>query len=103
MVKSLEDIRHQLSNAEFDLTVRVARRLIQRQITELEIGEAGSTATIVEEYPDDKYSSSCLVLGFTNDGRPLHILASLSDTPLLKVITVYEPDPAEWIDYTTRR
>ena len=58
---------------------------------------------LIEEYGDDKYSPSCLLLGFTGDGRPLHILISLADTSLLRVITVYEPDHAEWIEHTTRR
>ena len=103
MAKSLEDVRRQLSNGQFDLTLHVAGRLIQRLISLLEIREAGTTATIIEEYFDDKYSPSCLLLGFTGVDRPLHILVSLADTDLLRVITVYEPDPAEWIDYTTRR
>lgn len=58
---------------------------------------------VIEEYFDDKYSPSCLFLGFTGADRPLHILVSLADTDLLRVITVYEPDQAEWIDHTIRR
>lgn len=103
MAKSLDDVRRQLSNAEFDLTLHVVRRLVQREISELEIRQAGETAVVIEEYHDDKYSPSCLMLGFTNTGRPLHIQVSLADTSLVRVITVYEPDPANWIDYTTRR
>ena len=103
MVKSLDDARRQLSSAQFDLTLHVVRRLVQRDIAEYEIRQAGATATAIEEYVDDKYSPSCLLLGFTDDGRPLHILVSLEDTALLRVITVYEPDPADWIDHTTRR
>lgn len=103
MAKSLDDVRRQLSNAEFDLTLHVVRRLVQREISEPEIREAGETAVVIEEYPDDKYSPSCLMLGFTNAGRALHIQVSLADTSIVRVITVYEPDPASWIQYTTRR
>ena len=103
MAKSLDDVRRQLSNAEFDLTLHVVRRLVQREISGPEIREAGETAVVIEEYPDDKYSPSCLMLGFTNAGRPLHIQVSLADTSIVRVITVYEPDPASWIQYTTRR
>ena len=60
-------------------------------------------AEIIEDYPDDKYSPSCLLLGFTQIGRPLHIVVSLEDRDLVKVITVYEPDPDKWIDHTRRR
>ena len=103
MVESLDDVRQQLSDGEFDLTLHVARRIVQREVSEAEIRQAGSSAFIIEDYPDDKYSPSCLMLGFSTDGRPLHILVSLADTTLVRVITVYEPDPAYWIDYTTRR
>lgn len=103
MAKSLDVVRRQLSNAEFDLTLHVARRLIQRQISRQEITEAGAAATIIEDYYDDKYSPSCLLLGFTSAVRPLHILVSLADTDLLRVVTAYETDPAEWVDYTIRR
>lgn len=103
MPKSLYDIRRQLSAAEFDLTLHVLRRLVQREITEQEIRQAGMAARVVEEYPDDKFSPSCLLLGFTDNGRPLHIHVSLAETSLVRVITVYEPDPSDWIDYTTRR
>ena len=103
MVKSLDDARRQISDAEFDLTLHVVRRLVQREITEPEIRQAGTTAIVIEEYLDDKYSPSCLMLGFTGAGRPLHIQVSLADTRLVRMITVYEPDPAYWINYTTRR
>lgn len=80
--------------------MHAARCLLQREISELEIRRAGSNAVIIEEYPDDKYSPSCLLLGYTQNGRPLHILVSITDTILVRVITVYEPDRADWINYT---
>ena len=103
MPKTLNEIRKQLSDGEFDLTLHVLRRLVQREISEQEIRQAGVAATVIEEYPDDKYSPSCLLLGFTDEGKPLHIQVSLADTALVRVITVYDPDPSDWIDLTTRR
>lgn len=60
-------------------------------------------ANIIEEYPEDRYSPSCLLLGFTQAGRPLHIQVSLADTDLVKIITLYEPSVEEWINYSQRR
>lgn len=34
--------------------------------------EAVAHGNIIEDYPDDKYGPSCLILGFTLAGRPLH-------------------------------
>jgi len=44
-----------------------------------------------------------LLLGFTKARRPLHIQVSYGESDLLKIITIYEPDPKEWYDYTRRR
>ena len=52
---------------------------------------------IIEQYPQDKPYPSCLVLGRTAEGRPLHIVcAPVSTERRLIVITVYQPDPARW-------
>ena len=58
---------------------------------------------IIEDYPDDKYSPSCLLLRFTRAGRPLHMQVSPADTDLVKIVTLYEPDGGEWVDYSVRR
>ena len=80
-------------------------RLLTRppeQYPALEIAEAGERANIIEDYPDDKYSPSCLLLGFTRAGRHLHMQVSLADTDLVKIVTLYEPDGGEWVDYSVR-
>ena len=48
---------------------------------------------VIEDYPHDKYGPSCLVLGFTLSQRPLHIHCSYPMRPIIKIITLYEPDP----------
>jgi hypothetical protein len=58
---------------------------------------------VIESYPDDKYTASCLLLGFTIAERPLHLQVSLAESDVVKIITVYEPDEKEWIDYYQRR
>lgn len=68
-----------------------------------EIREAGQRAAIIEDYPDDKYSPSSLLLGYTSRGRVLHIQVSRADTELARIITLYEPNPDEWVDYSRRR
>ena len=50
-----------------------------------------------------KLSRNTLLLGFTENARPLHIQVSLAETELVKIITIYDPDPNEWIDYRQRR
>ncbi|MFN7637316.1 MAG: DUF4258 domain-containing protein, partial [Pseudanabaena sp.] len=58
---------------------------------------------VIEDYPDDKYSPSCLLLGFTREERSLHIQVSRIESDVVKIIALYEPDPVQWIDYRRRR
>jgi len=102
-MKTLDDIRRQLAAGEFEFSRHAFKRAIERNISESEIQQAGARANIIEDYPDDKYAPSSLLLGFTVAGRPLHIQASHVDSDLLKIITIYEPNPAEWYDYARRR
>ncbi len=102
-MKTLDEIKNQLSSGQFDFSRHAFKRTVERNISEHEIKEAGSNAKIIEDYPDDKYTPSCLLLGFTNTGRPLHIQVSLADTEFVRIITLYEPNESEWIDYSKRR
>jgi hypothetical protein len=102
-VKTLNVVQAQLAAGEFEFSEHAFIRVVERNISEKEIREAGSEAVTVEEYPDDKYGPSMLVLGFTLMGRPMHLQVSLADTPLVKIITLYEPDSDEWWGHTQRR
>ena len=102
-MKTLHQIRSQLSVGEFNFSLHALKRVVERNISEIEIKQVGMNASIIEEYPEDKYSPSCLLLGFTQAGRPLHIQVSLADTDFVKIITLYEPSAEEWIDYSQRR
>ena len=58
---------------------------------------------VIEDYPEDKYGPSCLILGFTGAGKPVHVHCSHPSRSLIKIITVYEPDPNLWIDFEVRK
>lgn len=102
-MKTLEQMRDQLSAGEFEYSRHALRRVVERNIGEREIRQAGMNASIIEDYPDDKYSPSCLLLGITRAGRPLHMQVSLAGTGRLKIVTIYEPREAEWVNYAQRR
>ena len=60
-------------------------------------------ASIIEDYPTDKYGPSCLILAYTQSGRPLHIQCSYPSRPLVKIITLYQPDSERWLDNRIRK
>jgi hypothetical protein len=102
-LKTLDEVRRQLANGDYELSRHALKRVVERNISASEIQEAGAGAERIEDYPDDKYSPSALLLGFTLAGRPLHIQVSLARTEKTKIVTIYEPDPEEWIDHRIRR
>lgn len=102
-MKTLSQVQQQLAAGEFEFSRHAFRRVVERNISEQEIREAGIKAEVVENYPDDKYSPSVLLLGFTATGRPLHFQVSYAESPLTKIVTIYEPDPKEWIEHRKRR
>jgi len=103
-MKPLSVLRTQLAAGKFEFTQHALKRVVERNIGNAEIREAGARAVIIEDYPGDKYGPSCLLLGFTASGRPLHIQVPRQfGGPRLKIITLYEPDPAEWVDFIERR
>jgi hypothetical protein len=102
-MKTIEQIREQLSHGKYDLSAHAFDRSIERKIMFFEIEEAGTNSVIIEDYPEDKISPSCLLLGYSNAGKPLHILVSRADIDYLKIITVYEPDADIFDNYIKRR
>jgi hypothetical protein len=75
--------------------------MISRSIDRFEVEETIMSGEIIEEYPDDKYSPSCLLYGKAKAGRDLHVQLSLP--PSVVIITVYEPEETEWINCRVRR
>ena len=102
-MKTLEVIRRQLASGEFEFSHHAFQRAVERNISEQEIREAGAAAELIEDYPDDKYAPSALLFGLSAAGRALHFQVSFDDTVLTKIITIYEPDPNEWIEDRKRR
>ncbi len=99
----IEEIRAKVQAGEFEFSKHAVDQSILRRISVQELREAIASGEIIEDYPEDKYGPSCLVLGFTQAGRPLHIHCSYPSRPLVKIITLYEPDPDKWVDFKVRR
>lgn len=102
-MKSLEQIRRQLAAGEFEFSRHALKRAVERNISDEEIRQAAQNVQMIEDYPEDKYSPSCLIFGLTNKKRPIHLQVSYADTPMVRIITLYEPDPDEWIEFRVRR
>jgi hypothetical protein len=98
------EIIEKICRGEYEFTKHATDQSIIRSISVRELEEAFQNGPqVIEDYPQDKYGPSCLVLGFTHPGRPLHAQVSYPNRLLLKIITLYEPNPTLWIDFRIRQ
>jgi len=97
-MKTLRQVQQELGAGQFDFSRHAFRRAVERNISEQEIRDAGANAEVIENYPQDKYSPSGLLLGITRAGRALHFQVSFTESETTRIITIYEPDPNEWIE-----
>lgn len=97
----IQPIQQIARQADLIFTEHAIRQMARRFISVDEVSEAILSGEIIEDYPDDKYSPSCLILGSTQRGRALHVQCSAP--PRVRVVTVYQPDADEWIQDRIRR
>lgn len=99
----VEEIQAKVAAGTFEFSRHAAGQSLKRRISVQEVREAVAGGELIEDYPDDKYGPSCLLFGSTQARRPLHIQCSHATRSLVKIITVYEPDPDQWTDGKTRK
>lgn len=99
----IDKLRAKCSTETIEVTTHVFIRILQRSIVLDDITNVIMNGEIIEDYPDDYPFPSCLVLGQTRSGRPIHIVAGLGDGKLW-LVTAYEPDAGRWeSDNRTRK
>ncbi|HAT14493.1 MAG TPA: hypothetical protein DCS91_13820 [Microcoleaceae bacterium UBA11344] len=98
----IEKIRAKIVQNDFEFSQHAVNQSIVRGISVQELREAIMAGEVIEDYPKDKYGPSCLIFGFTIANRPLHVQCSYPSRPLVKIITLYEPDRKIWMDFKLR-
>lgn len=99
----IEQIKTSISTKQYRLTLHAEFEREADKIFISEIEEAFSgKCMIIEDYPDDKRGHSSLVLGFTKEGFPVHMVCAIHEN-ILVIITVYRPAPELWIDWRIRK
>jgi len=97
-------IRKLAAQKAFRWTFHALRQCQDRGISpQIVFSSLAKHAEVIEDYPNDPRGHSCLVLTFENGDpcKPLHIVVGVDSAV---IITVYRPDPLEWLeDFKTRR
>ena len=96
-------IRKKIEIGLFEFSKHAVDQSIIRRISVQDVCDVINSGTIIEDYPDDKYGPSCLIFGMTAERRPIHIQCSYPSRPIVKIITLYEPNPIRWVDFIKRR
>jgi hypothetical protein len=91
----LDDIRRHIESGNHRFTIHAFERCVERGIAPEEVKHAIIHGEIIEEYPEDKYGPSCLILGKARNGKILHVHCASGP---VWIITAYEPtlSPDEW-------
>lgn len=100
----IQEIRTKIEQRHYEYSKHAVDQSVIRDISVLELEEAVTgESEIIEDYPNDKYGPSCLILGYTRAERPIHVQCSYPTHPFVIIITLYQPDPELWIDFRFRR
>ncbi len=99
----IDEIRAKITAGLFEFSKHAVDQSLLRRISVQKLREAIETGEIIEDYRGDKYGPSCLIFGLTTANRPLHVQCSYPSRPLLKIVTLYQPDASLWIDFKVRK
>ncbi len=73
-----------------------------RMISMSEIHRVLNRGELIEDYPEDARGHSCLILGYGDGERAVHVICSPKED-YLAIITAYLPDHEEWEDNFKKR
>jgi len=100
----INNIRDQIRSKKYTISFSHTEKVRLRKIALDEIESAIFSGSIIEPYPYDLRGASCLIMGYSNQGRPLHVVCGNLTEDELLIITAYEPNPNEWeTDLKTRK
>ena len=92
---AIDWIKSSIKNDKYIISKHADDERMNDNLTINEIEESIVNGSILESYPEDKRGHSCLVVGFTSEGKPVHVVCGKSDDTLI-IVTVYIPIPPEF-------
>lgn len=88
-------IQDRISKSEYYFSRHGDQERQNDQLTISEVEEVLLNGKILEQYKDTGRGESCLVVGFTNFGKPIHAVCGKMEGNLA-IITVYIPTPPKF-------
>jgi hypothetical protein len=94
-VLSIQWIQDRLETGRYLVSRHADDERAADNLTLAEIRQALLTGRILEHYTDTGRGTSCLVVGFTNAGKPVHVVCGVRSDYLI-IVTVYIPKPPKF-------
>jgi len=88
-------IQEKISQSDYYFSQHGDRERQNDNLSISEVEEALLQGRILEYYPDTGRGESCLVVGFTDDGKPIHVVCG-RQRETLAIITLYIPSPPKF-------
>lgn len=88
-------IRERVRKNEYHFSKHGDQERQNDNLTIAEVEEALLAGRILEQYGDTGRGESCLVVGFTETGKPVHIVCGIRGDWLV-IVTVYIPRPPKF-------
>ncbi|MBF0176446.1 MAG: DUF4258 domain-containing protein [Magnetococcales bacterium] len=91
----LEWIRHSVREDTYFYSRHGDQERGNDGLTLVEVEQAILTGRMLEQYDDTGRGESCLVVGFTHAGKPVHVVCGQWEERMV-IITVYIPGPPKF-------
>jgi hypothetical protein len=102
MSLSLDFIQAEISAQTYELSIHADDERLADHLTIAQVEHVLLHSQMLEIYANDPRGESCLVLGFTPEVIPVHIVCGRNRAGHLLLITVYIPTMPKWKDPYTR-
>lgn len=88
-------IKEKIRNSEYYVSRHGDQERQNDNLSLLELEESLLNGRILEQYTDTGRGESCLIVGFTEAGKPVHVVCGKQKNSLT-IVTVYIPAPPKF-------
>ena len=101
----IRELQRLVGQGQYEFSIHAQQERLEEDLDVTDVEEALAQGEIIEDYPDDPRGESCLVLGYAGV-KSIHIVVGWArkdeKEQVLRIITVYIPQPPKWTDPRTR-
>jgi hypothetical protein len=103
---NIDEIRQLIRERRYEISLHAQQERLEDDLDISDVEAAIVHGEILEDYPTDPRGASCLVAGQAGI-KSIHAVLGWArkrdgSERVLRVITVYRPQPPKWKDYRTR-